>query len=140
MTTSETRALELLDVMPVGKGRPRFSGNHAYTPARTREYEAMIRTAWIVRNGSKAFTGRVTVACEFCFLPPLSWSKKRRADALAGAEMVKKPDCDNLLKAILDALNGIAYQDDAQVQSVAATKRYTDRPAVRVWVTEEAGQ
>ena len=134
---AETKAFELLDVTPIGKARPRFSGNRAYTPARTRDYEAMIRAAWIVRVGTQAFTGPVSVTCEFCFMPPQSWSKKRRADALAGCEMVKKPDCDNLLKAILDALNGIAYQDDAQVQSVVATKRYTDRAAVRVWITEE---
>jgi Holliday junction resolvase RusA-like endonuclease len=34
----------------------------------------------------------------------------------------KKPDIDNLTKAILDALNGIAWNDDAQVAQITAKK------------------
>lgn len=131
-----TGMMELLDFTPVGKGRPRFSRNgHAYTPGSTRDYESAIRTAWVLQNGAKPHAGAVVVSCEFCFAVPVSWSKKRRESALAGGEMVKKPDCDNLIKAVLDALNGVAYFDDCQVQAVAATKCYAERAAVRVWVT-----
>ena len=35
-----------------------------------------------------------------------------------------RPDCDNLLKACLDGLNGAAFRDDAQVTSIVAQKRY----------------
>ncbi len=36
----------------------------------------------------------------------------------------KKPDCDNIAKIILDALNGLAYDDDAQVVKLYVEKRY----------------
>lgn len=36
-----------------------------------------------------------------------------------------KPDIDNLVKAVLDALNGVAFSDDGQVAFVLAIKRYT---------------
>ena len=39
-----------------------------------------------------------------------------------------KPDLDKLERAVLDALTGIAYQDDAQVVALIATKRYTTGP------------
>lgn len=38
-----------------------------------------------------------------------------------------RPDIDNLTKLVLDALNGVAYADDAQVIRLTATKRYGDQ-------------
>lgn len=35
-----------------------------------------------------------------------------------------KPDIDKLLRALLDAMTGIAYEDDSQVTSVTVTKSY----------------
>lgn len=37
---------------------------------------------------------------------------------------VKKPDLDKLIRAVLDALTGIGYEDDSQVMLIDATKRY----------------
>jgi Holliday junction resolvase RusA-like endonuclease len=37
-----------------------------------------------------------------------------------------RPDLDKLLRAINDALTGIAFKDDAQVTKIIATKRYTE--------------
>ena len=36
------------------------------------------------------------------------------------------PDCDKLARAILDALTGVAYIDDAQVCKLSAAKVYTE--------------
>ena len=36
----------------------------------------------------------------------------------------KKPDADKLLRAVLDSLTGIGYEDDAQVVRVVAEKQY----------------
>ena len=47
----------------------------------------------------------------------------------------KTPDIDNLLKTVLDGLNGVAFRDDAQVCEVVASKRYA--PAARTWVRLE---
>jgi Holliday junction resolvase RusA-like endonuclease len=43
---------------------------------------------------------------------------------------VKKPDLDNLAKAVKDAIKGIVYMDDAQVIQLTATKSYSESPCV----------
>ena len=48
----------------------------------------------------------------------------------------KKPDCDNIAKIVLDALNGIAYHDDAQVAELTVIKTYSRAPRVLVEITE----
>ena len=48
----------------------------------------------------------------------------------------KKPDIDNIIKAVLDALNGIAYKDDTQVVQVMAQKKYADKAFVEVAICE----
>lgn len=48
----------------------------------------------------------------------------------------KKIDCDNLAKAILDSLNGIAYKDDSQVCELSVRKMYGEVPKVIVLLTE----
>ena len=45
----------------------------------------------------------------------------------------KKPDVDNVIKIILDALNGFAWHDDSQVVNLQIEKKYTQRePFVEV--------
>ena len=54
---------------------------------------------------------------------------------------LKKPDIENIVKTILDALNGVAYQDDTQVASVTAVKTYSAIECVDVVLKEyEAGK
>jgi Holliday junction resolvase RusA-like endonuclease len=48
-----------------------------------------------------------------------------------------KPDLDNVVKAVLDALNGVVYLDDAQVVNLVATKRYATEPRVEVYIFEK---
>lgn len=53
------------------------------------------------------------------YLPmPASWSKRKRA-ALDGQPHQQKPDCDNLLKAVMDAL----LEDDSVVWSIAGIEK-----------------
>ena len=46
----------------------------------------------------------------------------------------KKPDTDNIAKAILDALNGLAYYDDAQICQLEVYKFYSDEPRAEVYI------
>ncbi len=47
----------------------------------------------------------------------------------------KKPDCDNIMKIICDALNGFAYKDDAQIVLAQIGKEYAEdgRTVVKIW-------
>lgn len=121
---------------PVGKGRPRFSriGGKpiAYTPIKTREYEAEVALrARQSMAGQQALIGPVSIAIEAVFPIPESWPMKRKQ---AGELPAKKPDLDNIIKIIGDALNGIVYVDDAQICRAVVEKRYGDEPGVFVVV------
>ena len=49
----------------------------------------------------------------------------------------KKPDLDNIAKAVLDSLNGIAYKDDSQIVSMVVSKKYSNRPRVEITLKEK---
>ncbi|KFI30974.1 Holliday junction resolvase [Haematobacter missouriensis] len=82
---------------------------------------------------SAPLDGPVSVTVEAVFCPAPSWSKKRRAEAM-GQPHTQKPDGDNLLKAIKDGLNRIAWSDDAQVSDSRVMKRWGERAETRVTV------
>jgi Holliday junction resolvase RusA-like endonuclease len=69
------------------------------------------------------FDGPVRLVVEAIFEPAASWSGKRRAAAI-GQHHTQKPDGDNLLKAVSDGLNRIAWADDAQVAEIVMRKRW----------------
>ena len=109
-----------------GKGRPRFYRGHAVTPEATRNYEKMVRQAYLSQGG-ELYEVPVRVNIIAFKKIPKSYTKKRTTAILAGEEHpVSKPDVDNICKVVLDALNGTAYNDDTQVIRLSATKKYTE--------------
>lgn len=126
---------------PQGKGRPKFTmTGHAYTPERTKSYEAEIVASFrrefpdFVRweNGVP-----LRVRIKAVYGVPVSDSKAKRERKLTGAiRPTKKPDADNVEKIVLDAINGIAWKDDAQVVDLRTTKVYGAVPRVEVEIDE----
>lgn len=135
---------------PVGKGRPRAvarkrrdkitgkMGSYTahITPPRTEAYEqAVEEAAKAAMLGRELITGPVMVELHIAVGVPQSWSKKKRAEALAGQILpTKKPDKDNVIKAIYDGLNGVVWVDDVQAVDGHQQKRYAETPCVRVRV------
>ena len=112
---------------PVGKGRPRFARGRTYTPARTKQYEQLIADqarAAVLDAGwdPTPLPVKLTILAQFEI--PKSWTQKKKHQALLGEITPGRPDIDNIAKAVLDALNGIAYQDDAQVMQLNVKKVY----------------
>lgn len=128
---------------PRGKGRPRFAygSGHAYTDAATTEYEGKVKKAWKSENNFKFSKMPTEVTIKAFFSVPCSLSKKKRA-ALFGTPCTKKPDADNIAKIILDALNGIAYEDDSQIIRLKVVKTYVmkEEELPRAEVTVTAGE
>lgn len=119
-----------VNIEPIGKARPRMTRNgHVYTPKETVEAERAIATAYKRYKGGKAEKGvPVSIDVYAYFRIASSWSEKRKAAAMDGQiKPTKKPDADNILKLVADALNGVAYEDDAQVVDVSLQKRYVHR-------------
>lgn len=127
---------------PKGKGRPRAAktprGVRMYTPAATKTYEQAVKAAAEPAMAGRApLTGPLELTLRVVMPVPASWSRKRKAAALAGLELpAKKPDLDNILKAICDGLNGTAWTDDALVVDAIARKRYGAVPGVFVRVEQ----
>ena len=71
------------------------------------------------------------VVIEAVFTIPKSWTRAKKAEAMAGKLPPGKPDIDNILKVVLDGLNDVAYEDDKQVVLTQCKKVYADttRPA-----------
>jgi Holliday junction resolvase RusA-like endonuclease len=123
---------------PQGKGRAKIVKSGGFsrmaTPDKTVAYEGLIAHA-----GHQAMAGRpliegpVAVVVDMRCQVPASWSKKKQAQALIGeVRPVTKPDQDNVLKAIFDGLNGVAWKDDVQVVEIVSRKRYAPLPGVYV--------
>lgn len=130
---------------PVGKARPkvvraRNGMSMTYTPDKTVAYEELVRLRFnesLQGHPFEPLEGALRIKIFAGYPIPKSTSKKRRAAMLAGTELpAKKPDWDNIGKIICDALNGVAYGDDAQITDPSMCKRYIDGPGqVEVWIS-----
>ena len=107
------------------KERPRFGGGSVRTPIKTKLYEAKVRRAY-KKQSNEFFDGFVRARIEIYMKVPKSYSKARILAIKEGNEFpTKKPDLDNVAKIILDALNKVAYADDARVVELTVVKRWT---------------
>ena len=123
----------------VGKQRPKFSrqGNFVktYTPEKTVNYENWVKMCWMQSEQEK-LSGNIIAVIVARFIIPQSYSNKKRRE-LNEKPCPKKPDCDNIAKSILDALNGIAYDDDAQIVDLSVSKVYSaTEEGVDLYLTE----
>lgn len=125
---------------PQGKARPRVVNGHAYTPTQTAAYEDLIRMAYkMAEPGRQAWEAGKAIAIVITahYQIPKSASKTAK-DKMRNWELLplKKPDLDNIGKAVADALNGIAYKDDAQIAELRIRKIYNDAPKLIVELYE----
>ena len=127
----------------MGKGRPKFStiNGHAlaYTPQKTANFENLVKLSYKQQCTEKPFDKEKQLKAVIIayFSIPKATSKKKRALMLQGAvRPTKKPDLDNIAKACLDALNGIAYYDDSQIVELSICKEYSDEPRTELYLRE----
>lgn len=122
---------------PIGKGRPRFTRmGHAYTPDTTAEYEKKVKS--LIPKDVR-LEGPVSIYIEASYPIPKGTSQKKLVRMLEGHEQpLKKPDLDNVIKIILDSIQGIGgvIEDDKQVMEIHAEKYYDEEPYVCVTVSE----
>ena len=111
-----------------GQGRPRFAQGHAYQTKADTTYKSRIAEQYRKQGGLffGAMPLSVTIDVQRA-LPKSLWDKVR---ALFDTG---KPDCDNIAKAVLDALNGVAFDDDSQVVTLVVRKY----PRARISIDDE---
>lgn len=133
---------------PQGKARartfyhPEANKHVSTTPERTVLYENLIKECYMMEADNAYLEADIPV--KLCivaqFLPPKRASKRMRMDMLEGRILpLKKPDIDNIVKAVADALNGVAYHDDTQIALVQAKKVYSEVEGLNITVEEYMG-
>lgn len=122
--------------MPVPQARPKtrlFKNPHSplgvtashYDPANCKDWKRTVLAQCIDARPPAPVEGPLLLTLEFYLPRPVSLPKKE-------LHHTKRPDLDNLAKAIKDALKGTIYRDDSQITDIVACKRYSPAPGVLI--------
>ena len=124
----------------IGKGRPRLNSytGCVYTPTRTKDYETLVEQYFLLKYPRyKPFEGRVNVEINAFFFFFISTNKTDKELMLDNKiNPTKKPDIDNIVKIILDAMNGVAFRDDTQITKLSVEKTYAENESVKIRISE----
>lgn len=120
---------------PRGQGRPRFTRTgKAYKASVDRAYEKGLCLAYLSEYGAeKPMEGPLKLEVLAVYPIPKATPKKNIGPML-DCEIVPivKPDIDNVAKAVMDALNGVAFPDDNAIVCMKCRKVYGGAPGIRV--------
>lgn len=138
----------LVEGEAIGKPRPRAAlvGGRArvYTPSKAKEFEYKVAEEYrSMYRGIPPSTKPMEVEIVAYFgLNKGDYNSKGEPNKIGNAKLngellhTKKPDADNLAKAILDGLNGVAWVDDTQVVKLTVAKTYSLNAYTKVSITE----
>lgn len=125
---------------PIAQARPRFTTRNgctrAYNTNRVSSYKKLIQ---LEAKGKvdELLEKPLHVAITVLRSVPKSFSKKKRELALKREILpTQKPDLDNYIKIILDALNGVIWEDDKQVCILTVAKFFSDNPRIELQISE----
>ena len=113
------------------KQRPRLGkGAKVYTPNSTKVFEEICRLSY----GNRYYFDKeyISIKIVFKFKVPKSYSKKKYSEAIEGKIRPSTNDIDNLLKSVLDGLNGKAWKDDRYIYRIEAEKIFADKDCIEV--------
>lgn len=122
---------------PKAKQRHRWFKHGTYLPEKTVSYETYIKELFSIKYSEfMPKGGALTLHIWAGLLMPKSTSKKKLAEMKLGIlEPEKKPDVDNILKTVMDALEKLAYKNDSQICHVVIDKAYSDRPRLEITIS-----
>ena len=124
---------------PVAQGRPRATSMNGkvrlYDPKKSRDYKKYVKLVAAENAPEKLLEGPLNLEVKV-YKPTLkSFTKKKKAAAERGElRPVTKPDVDNYVKSIKDALKNVIWKDDSQVVDLHVSKWYSEKPRIEVKV------
>jgi Holliday junction resolvase RusA-like endonuclease len=123
-----------LPMTPVAKARPRVTRFGTYTPDKTKQAQQSLQhlLGEYLRGAGRGFkksSEPLMLVVTVQKIRPRSVPKKR-------IYPTQKPDVDNYAKLVMDACNGILWQDDSQVVTLLASKIYAEEEGVWIGVSE----
>ena len=122
---------------PKAKQRPKWFKHGTYTPEKTVSYESYIKELFATKYPE--FMPKETALTLYIyaglFMPKSTSKKKVDMMKLGIIKPIKKPDVDNLLKTVMDALEKLAYKNDSQIVRVVMDKDYSERPRLEITIS-----
>ena len=120
---------------PIPQGRPRFSKRGNFVTTYDPHHKIKEGYKWQLKSQyrEELMTGPIILSVTFFMPIPKSTSGiKKRQMANGIIHHIKKPDVDNLLKLVCDALNQTIFSDDSQIIEVRAKKIYSNNPGTSI--------
>ena len=120
-----------INTRPTPKQRPRLGkGGKVYTPNSTKVFEQICKLSY----GNRYYFDKeyISIKIVFKFKVPKSYSKKKYSEAIKGKIRPSTNDTDNLVKSVLDGLNGKAWKDDRYIYRIEAEKIFADKDCIEV--------
>jgi Holliday junction resolvase RusA-like endonuclease len=124
---------------PVAQSRPRFARRGSfvttYDAAPTKDYKSWVKSCAVdaMKQAGVSIIGRdvpLSLTVVVGLQRPKSRSKKY-------TQPTTKPDCDNVLKGLQDAMESIVYEADQQIVAISVRKRYVEAPGVIITIQED---
>lgn len=123
---------------PRGKDRPRFhrKSGRVFTTKETIEAEQGIVDAWVAAGSPSMDDEPIAISVQIHLTRPASHYKTSGDLSAEGRRnpmpMKQKPDVDNCLKLVMDALNKNAYVDDVRIVQATVTRVWSDQQGVLI--------
>ena len=119
---------------PKGKQRPRWHKFGTYTPTETVNYETYIKELFAIKYPDfTPLESALRMELRIFLSIPKSASNKKKASMLVNDIMPgKRPDIDNILKVVCDALEKLAYKNDSLIVRILAIKEYSEKPRLEI--------
>lgn len=133
-----------IKAVPQPQLRPRiasFGGHpHVYDPKSTRDFKRIVtKLASDEMGKTEPIDGPLKVALTFYRPVQQSLSKRAFDKRAVGDELpTVKPDVSNYLKAVEDALNGVAWVDDRLITTEIIKKRYSTTPRIKLKIWRDS--
>ena len=117
----------VIPLRPIAWARTAFYLGRRITPKNYRDFKTEIRN-WAVNIGEMScLYGPLSIELRFNFKKPKTVQRQYPSVV---------PDLDNLVKAIWDSLNGVAWADDAQIVELSASKIYNRENFIELGISQ----
>ncbi len=112
---------------------------HAYDPAENVNAKGSLLVQAMAHAPAEPHTGAVALTISFVMPRPKDhYGTGKNAGVLkprvADVSHTSKPDLDNMVKLVKDALTGVFWRDDSQIDALDARKSYGDMPRTEVFI------
>ena len=119
--------MNIINIIPKPALRPRVTKNGTYNPPAYTSYKNTLSI--LIKQKTKIL---LLEPCSLTavFYMPIPKMSRRKTLEHENCPHHKKPDLDNLIKALKDSMTGIVFKDDSQVFCVNAKKVYSNNPRI----------